>query len=263
MKQKSILWSSVSVLTTAVIAILAFVRGSLALPLLIGAFALWGLWVVWSLLLPAWRSVQMYRRRERQQQRFQDTMAEAHVTDPEVAATLLRHVNYRISAYLQAAYPDVKWEWLHKEPALLAVQGGTGRLRVHGVPDFEFADVVLDKNGGLSCSLVKVQPVQQREPKDSALTTPQEQPVDPQVWYELQGRKTLEALIADLRSRGHSSISLREDGRICIQSDDSEETVAGAFRSFPEKMYWPRLAKVLEQEGLAADVWDDCIAVTW
>ena len=263
MKQRKTLWGSVSLLTTAVIAILAFVHSNLEIPLLIGAFVLWGLWVVWVLLLPSWRSVQAYKHRERQRQRFNDTLAAINMPDPEVAQTLLRHINYRISSYLKAAYPDAKWEWLTEEPILLAVQGGTGRLRVHGIPDYNFVDVMLDKKGGLTCSLVKVVPVLPQDADETQQPTPNEQPVDPQVWYELQGRKTLESLVSDLSSRGHSSLSLREDGSICIQSDNAEETVAGAFRSFPEKVYWPRLAKVLEQEGLAAEVWDDHIAVAW
>ncbi len=264
MRQRRSLWGSVSALVTAVIAILAFVRGGLEIPLLIGVFALWGLWVVCALLIPSWRSVQAYKRKERQKQRLNDTLVSLNVPDPEVAETLLRHVNYRISGYLKAAYPNAKWEWLDKEPALLAVQGGTGRLRVYNIPDYNFVDVVLDKNGGLACSLVKVVPVLPQDAEVTQPAAPNQQPVDPQVWYELQGRKTLEKLVSDLSSRGHSSLSLKEDGNICIQSDDTgEETVTDAFHSFPEKVYWPRLVKVLEQEGLAAEVWDDHIAVAW
>ena len=36
-----------------------------------------------------------------------------------------------------------------------------------------------------------------------------------------------------------------------------------AFASFPEPVYWPRLADVLNQEGLTTDVQADHIAVSW
>lgn len=59
-------------------------------------------------------------------------------------------------------------------------------------------------------------------------TIPQQQtPVDPQIWYEKQGRSVLESLIADLHSRGHHSLTIRENGEIAIQQADSEITRSG------------------------------------
>ena len=48
MKQKKTIGSSIGLLIGVVIAILAFVRGIWQLPLLIGTFALWGLWLLWT-----------------------------------------------------------------------------------------------------------------------------------------------------------------------------------------------------------------------
>ena len=143
------------------------------------------------------------------------------------------------------------------DPALFIAHGGTGRIRVYGIPDYEYADVTLDRQGSLCCSLVKVTPLEE-EPKSN------QQPLDPRVWYELQGRSILEDMIADLRSRGHSSLTLNEDGSICIQpADGGEEITKNSFVTFPEKVYWPRLVKVLEQEGLCADMQDTKILVSW
>lgn len=62
----------------------------------------------------------------------------------------------------------------------------------------------------------------------------------------------------------HISLSLNEDGSICIQPAGGGEEIEKDFlASFPEKVYWPRLAEVLEQEGLAADVQDTKIQVSW
>ena len=57
-KTSTLLWGSISILIGAVIAVLALVRGKWQLPLLISCFALWGLWLIFALLLPAWRSNQ-------------------------------------------------------------------------------------------------------------------------------------------------------------------------------------------------------------
>ncbi len=78
------------------------------------------------------------------------------------------------------------------------------------------------------------------------------------------GRSVLENVIADLTSRGHSSLTLNEDGSICIQPvNGGEEIAKDSFATFPEKVYWPRLVQVLEQEGLTADMQDSKILVCW
>lgn len=262
-KTSTLLWGSISILIGAVIAVLALVRGKWQLPLLISCFALWGLWLIFALLLPAWRSIQSLRRREKRAERERQAMADANLPDDALAQKLLRHVNFRISSHLKSAYPNARWEWTIEMPALFAVQGGTARIRVYGVPDYDFADVTLNKMEDLSCSLVKVVRLHgQEQPNDTP--APNQQPVDPQVWYELQGRKVLENLVADLNSRGHSKLYLKEDGSICIKPEGGdEELVQESFNSFPEKVYWPRLKDVLEQAGLAATVQDTCIQVAW
>lgn len=90
----------------------------------------------------------------------------------------------------------------------------------------------------------------------------QQNPIDPQVWYEVQGRKVLESLITDLHSRGYNSLTIRENGDIAIQQADSEK-VHTAFESVPEKTYWTRLCKVFEREGMAANITDGGILLTW
>lgn len=255
MKQKLSLGGSISLLTGGVIAVLALVRGKWMVPLLLTVFALWGLWIILGLLLPSWRSNQMYRRKEQRARKDRDALANTSFSNADMSQALLCHVNYRISDHLKASYPNVRWEWTMPQPSRFVAEGGTGRIRLYGVPDFEYADVRLGRNGELTCSLVKIVPVDGQ---------PAAQASDPQVWYELQGRKVLERLIADLLSRGHSSLTLKEDGRICIKPMDGGEDVAQEkFTSFPEKANWPDLAKVLEKEGLAAVMQDDGIAVAW
>lgn len=251
MKQKITLSSGISVLIGAVIAIMALLRGPVQTVLLLVTFALWALWLVLALLRPSWRANRTYRSREERAAREQEAFSGVNL-----ARLLLCHVNYRVSDYLKSAYPNASWEWTMNDPALFIAQGGTGRIRVYGIPDYEYADVTLDQRGGLDCSLVQIIPVQGGTPNQSAL--------DPQVWYELEGREVLDALIADLRSRGHTSLTVNEDGSITFQPDGSAKPATKhGFRSFPDKVYWPQLADVLRQDGLTADIQAGKIAVTW
>ena len=244
MKQKKTIGSSIGLLTGAVIANLALVRGTWQVPLLIGTFAVWGLWLLCT---------QVFPRRTAQQK-------QAGGYNRQLAQTLLHHVNYRISDCLKAGYPKARWEWMMRDPALFVAQGGTGRIRVSGIPDYEYADVTVDQNGKLSCVLVKMVSVQ--ETKQPA--APNEQKPDHEVWYEAQGRDTLGQLAADLESRGHNALTVHEDSSIFICSGaDGKEVKQGVLSGFPAKAHWPKLAELLKKDGLTASVQDNCIAVTW
>lgn len=91
MKPKVSLASSTSILIGVVIAILALLRGPAQTVLLLLTFALWGLWVVLTLLRPAWRANSAYRYQEERSAREQGEFAGRNL-----AALLLRHVNCRV-----------------------------------------------------------------------------------------------------------------------------------------------------------------------
>ena len=81
-------------------------------------------------------------------------------------------------------------------------------------------------------------------------------------WFEKMCIRDREALISDLNSRGHSKLTLREDGDICIEQ--GEDAISQEhLNNFPQKVYWPRLAEVLESNGLAAEVTAQGIQVSW
>ena len=173
-------------------------------------------------------------------------------------------MNHRISAYLRSAYPDVTWEWCEKAPEKIILQGGVGRIRVFGVPDFDHADIRIDRQANISCDMMKIVPLaadEEQKPGDGAVP-PNRQPVDPQIWYEVQGRKVLEALVADLSSRGHSHMLLHEDGDVCVM-EDKAEVAKEHLANFPEKVYWDRLVQVFERNGLAAEITAAGIQVSW
>ena len=132
MKQTKTIWSSIGLLTGVVIDILALVRGTWQLPLLIGTFALWGLWLLWTQVLPFCRTLQAQRRQER-----------AEAFDRSLAQLLLRHVNYRVSDCLKAVYPDARWEWMMSGPAKADCLVNTENLHMEtcdGVPTLRLLD---------------------------------------------------------------------------------------------------------------------------
>lgn len=271
MKHDKTLGGGISLLVGAVIAILALARGTLQTALLIGAFSIWGIWTVCFLLLPYMRQSKRRMQRRQQIKSLQTAGISPAVSLPlsdqdtePIELLLLRHVNHRISAYLKAAYPDVKWEWCEKNPELIIRHGGMGRIRVFGAADFDHADIKVDQQANITCSMVRIVPLSNAlGGTDGAESLPpNKQPVDPQVWYELQGRKVLEALVADLNSRGHSSLMLLEDGNIYTTENDTE-AAREHLANFPEKLYWPRLVQVFERNGLAAEITAEGIQVSW
>lgn len=255
----------VSALLVAVLAIMAFIRGPLQIWFLAGAFALWALWVIIPMIITA-------QKRSRRRQRRQAPPSAAKPREfsvPDLSepaeGVLLRHVNFRVSAYLKSAYPDVTWEWEEKDPERIITRGGAARIKLFGVPDFNYANVIFDCKANINCDMMKIVPLSEVAGAPSGAPAPQQnppQPTDPQIWYEMQARQVLEDLIADLHSRGHNSLTIRENGDICIKQADAE-VAAHTLKNFPARNYWQALAKVFEKEGLAAAVTDTGLAVTW
>ena len=142
MKRSSPLWGSVSVLIGVVIAILALVRGAWLVPLLLLTFTAWGLWVVMFQLQPAWDSIRGYRKKEHDAKKQREaSLYSTAQANADAMQLLLRHVNHRISAYLKSVYPSARWEWTTGNPIALIMQGGTGRIRVYGIEEYDYASV--------------------------------------------------------------------------------------------------------------------------
>lgn len=277
MKRKKTLGSGVSILIVAVLAITAFIRGNAQAWLLAIAFVAWTAWAIAYFLVPYIKE-QIRRKKAkeiRRQCEEQDAASKKFeipvITNP-VNLVLLRHVNYRISAYIQSIYPEATWEWREEFPELIVSKGGTGRIRLFGIDNFNYADVTFDQYANIDCELMNVVPIAQSKP-DATKPTPTEpaepvvptapaNPVDPQVWYEMQGRNVLESIINDLHSRGYSSLTILENGDITVKQANSNK-VESTLESLPEKTYWTRLCKVFESEGIAASITDGGLLLTW
>ena len=251
MKERNPIWNSVGLLIGVVIAILAIVRGRWQLPLLNLAVSVWALWIVYSLGVLTWKGKAGFKRHGKKSAGIDRAMAEM----------VLRHVNYRITDRLKAACPDARWEWMMRDPALFVVQGGTGRIRVYGVPEYDYADITVDQGGKLSCSFITMTPVESLAGRPEP---PNRQEQDPQAWYDAHAEIILDQLTADMESRGNNSLLLKEDGSVvaCFGEDEGE-TRQGILSRLPPKAQWNALAELIEQDGLSATVRDSCIAVTW
>lgn len=256
-------------LIVAVLAITAFVRGNAQFWMLIAAFSVWLIWACVKHLIPflkscAYRHTARKHHRQRQAQAKKTKVFDIPDCSDPISSVLLRHVSFRISSYLQSAYPDATWEWREEYPEKIVAKGGTARIRVFGIPDFNYADVTFNQKADIACNMLKIVPMAElRNAAGETTTVPEKRnPIDPQVWYETQAREVLENLITDLNARGHRNLTIRDNGEVAIQQADTE-LVKPLFENVPERVYWPRLVKVFEREGIAANIAENGMVLSW
>lgn len=263
MKNKKALGKNMTFLIVGILIVLAFIKGNAQAWCLGGVFVVWA---VWTLVLLA--------KKERTKKPFSKTIkkvkngaSDLAVTNNGNEAVLLRHLNCRISDYLKSVYPAVTWEWVSENPETLAAEGGTGKIRLFGVADFNYADIMFDQLARINCQMIRIvsfddlkkngEPESKHEPEKKP-----NQPADPETWYGIQGRNILEDCVADLHARGHASLIIKENGDVCVQQDNIE-TICDKFKNLPGKSVWQQLVRVIEKQGLSASVVNDCIKVSW
>ena len=142
--------------------------------------------------------------------------------------------------------------------------GGTGRIELFGVKEYNFADISFDNDANIDCSLLKIVSLKQAaqtEGQEATTETPKSE-IDPQVWFEKSGRIVLKNLIADLSSRGHNTLIIKDDGSCVIKQGEQNITVS-QLEAFPERVYHPRLIKVMAGAGIAAKTVDAGLSVNW
>lgn len=268
MKKKKTLWNGVSVLIAIELVLMAFARGYIQLGLSTIATIGWTVWAVGYFLVP-FVKIKLNEREARKLREHYEAekkkLAEP-TADNKNSHSLLLHVNHRITNYLQSAYPGSSWEWRVEDPEALVSKGGTGRIQVFGVSDFSHADVTVTKNADITYEMLKVVPMGEphadSSDEEEAVPSAPQNPINPQVWYEQKGRVVLESIITDLNSCGHSSLSITENGDVIISQNDKEIKKA-SLEAMPDKVYWHRLAKVFQSEGLAASVTDNAVVLSW
>lgn len=259
------LQSSAIVLLVAILAITCFTRG-------ITQIILYGIsllsWCVYAFITQVIPMIQRYKyRMEVKQivkQEENSRVIKKEELDPKLSYLLLCHVNHRITGYIKSTYPDATWAWISNDPAEIIANGGTGRIELFGVKDYNFADISFDNDANIECTLLKVVSLKQavqKEVKDAAAKEAKSE-IDPQVWFEKSGRVVLKNLIADLSSRGHNTLTIQEDGSCIVEQGDKTLKVR-QLDAFPEKVYHPKLIKVLAGAGISAKTVDAGLAVNW
>ena len=154
MKSDNAIRNSTSIFMGIIVAIAAFVRGALLLPLLLVACSVWGLYVLQHLRgsLPA-----VPKKKAKAPRRAKFVVPD--IEDEPLSDILLLHVNQRVTAALRTAGSNITWEWATKDPLAIVKEGGRCLIRVHGLDGFESAEVVLDKHAHLRCELINTVPL--------------------------------------------------------------------------------------------------------
>ena len=266
---KTNLWSAIGFLAAVLLLIAVFTGGYVELGLSVVAVVIWSLFVLFKFVVP-YINTKLDEMEARNMRKYYEAEymneCDGANTEKKTNKALLQHVNYRITNHLKSAYPDATWEWDIDDPENLVLSGGTGRIKVYNVPDFNHADVTVNSKAELSFNMLKVVPlntaeVTETEGKDATKPSSKD-PIDPQIWYEQKARVVLDNLISDLSSRGYSRLSITGDGDVMIQQED--RTIKKArLEAMPDRLSWDRLSRVLQGEGLAADITDDALKVSW
>lgn len=264
MKRDQKLWSSVSLLIVAVLAITCFTTGALKTALYIGVFFVWGIYAFVKYVVPMIRRYKYSKEVRQIMKQGRLSKNDDNTNIPIWYKTLLCHVNHRITGYIKSIYPDATWKWITENPASIVANGGTGRIELYNVNDYNFADISFDTDANIECSLLKVvnySQAAQTEAMDSTVNKPKSC-IDPQVWFEKSGRVVLKNLIADLSSRGHNTLTIQDDGS-CVIKQGEKTIEISRLESFPERVYHPNLIKVLAGAGIAAKSVDAGLAISW
>ena len=154
MKSDNAIRNGTSIFVGIIVAIAAFVRGALLLPLLLVACSVWGLYMLHHLRggLPA-----VPKKKAKTSRRAKFVVSD--IGDEPLSDILLLHVNQRITAALRTAGSNIAWEWATKDPLAIVKEGWRCLLRVHGLDGFESAEVVMDKQAHLRCELINTVPL--------------------------------------------------------------------------------------------------------
>ena len=54
-----------------------------------------------------------------------------------------------------------------------------------------------------------------------------------------------------------------DDGNIILRQSDNKELKKSAFQNLPERVYWPKLVKIFERDGMATEITDLGLVLTW
>lgn len=189
--------------------------------------------------------------------------AKPQAIDPEMEAVMLRHINFRITEKLQGAFPAAVWRWETAKPLEQAVKGGSARIRLSGVPDWDFADVLFERSGRIKLEILSLRPIEEigRQEAKSAPAADGDA-VNLRDWYDLSASAVVRATIDEVYTRGYRELYVAEDGALYVQ-EQGEKVKQGRLSYLPGKKLWPDLVPFFEEDDITATVEEDDILLTW
>lgn len=185
-------------------------------------------------------------------------------TDQQELKRMLQHVSLRITEKIKSAYPDATWQW-ETEPGLSAIlEGKTFRIAVQDMDSYTHADVRFDQFARIHITplIIGEFAAAGNSGTDSSEVTKEPPVVDVLAWYELIGKQALEEIVTELNAKGHSRLTIKENGDITIHNN-KKEIFKGTLKQFPPKNYWNELLKLLGEYELQGRAEKDHIVVSW
>lgn len=182
-------------------------------------------------------------------------------------AQILQHIRLRITDKLKSAYAEATWQW-DKEPDLHDILAGkTFRILVENMESYTHADISFDRFGRIHVEPMTIgafSPAESKADADDADTPALEEPavVDVRVWYELIGQKILTEQITELHAKGHSKLTIMENGDITVKNQ-KKDILKATLDSFPAQNYWQELVSILAEDQLTAKITGNSLQVSW
>lgn len=183
--------------------------------------------------------------------------------DPEMEAVMLRHINFRITEKLQGAFPSAVWRWETARPLEQVVKGGSARIKVSGVPEWNFADVLFDRSGRIRLEMLSLRPIEemgQQEAKNAPAAD--DDAVNLRDWYDLSASAVIRATIDEVYTRGYRELHIAEDGTLYVL-EQQEQVKQGRLSHLPSKKLWSDLIPFFEEDDITVAVEEESILLTW
>lgn len=183
--------------------------------------------------------------------------------DPEMEAVMLRHINFRITEKLQGAFPSAVWRWETEKPLEQAVKGGSARIRLSGVPDWNFADVRFERSGRIKLEMLSLRPLEEiGQQQAKSAPAADGDAVNLRDWYDLSASAVVRATIDEVYTRGYRELRIAEDGALYVL-EQQEQVKQGRLSYLPGKKLWADLVPFFEEDDITATVEEDDILLTW
>ena len=179
-------------------------------------------------------------------------------------AQILQHIRLRITDKLKSAYAEATWQW-DKEPDLHDILAGkTFRILVENMESYTHADISFGRIHVEPMTIGAFSPAESKADADDADTPAPEEPavVDVRVWYELIGQKILTEQITELHAKGHSKLTIMENGDITVKNQ-KKDILKATLDSFPAQNYWQELVSILAEDQLTAKITGNSLQVSW